>query len=89
MARLIPFRRTVGAVHEFSEIVPLASYTLRVASSAATLEAPDGTILPAGGYSASINTAVAPPPPPAWVPIWLTDRSARAATIVVLKVAGQ
>lgn len=84
--RLIPFRKTVGAVHEFSLLAPLASYTLRVSSAAAALAGPDGTALTTAGYSAIVNTAVAPATPPSWLPIWLSDRSARASTIVALSV---
>jgi hypothetical protein len=69
--RLIPFRRTAGAVHEFSLLVPLASYTLHVVSSVATLAAPDGTILSAAGFNTPINTAALPKTPPSWLPIWL------------------
>ncbi len=82
--RLIPFRRTIGAVHEFSQLVPPASYTLHVGSAVATLAAPDGTALTSAGYNAIINTAVAPAVPPFWLPTWLSDRFARAATIVAL-----
>jgi hypothetical protein len=84
--RLLPFRRTAGAVHEFSLLVPLASYTLHVASSAATLAAPDGSALTAGGYNATVNVAAPPATPPSWLPIWLADRAARGSTIVALKV---
>jgi|GEM_PF-2247681 len=86
--RLLPFRRTAGAVHEFSLLVPLASYTLHVASSAATLAAPDGTALTAAGYNATVNAAAPPATPPSWLPIWLADRAARASTIVALRVVG-
>jgi len=68
--------------------VPLASYTLHVASSAATLAAPDGTALTAAGYNATVNAAAPPATPPSWLPIWLADRAARASTIVALRVVG-
>lgn len=82
--RLIPFRKNAGAVHQFALLVPLSSYSRHVASSAAILAAPDGTIIGPSGYNATVNTAVAPIHPPSWLPVWLTDRSARTSTVIAL-----
>jgi hypothetical protein len=81
--RLIPFRNTVGAVHEFSLLVPPGSYTLHVSTSAATFAGPDGTILPATGYTETINTALTTPR----LQYGLTGRSEQRSTIVVLSTA--
>lgn len=59
--RLVPFRKTTGGIHEFSLLVPLASYTLNVTSSAATLAGADGAVLPAGGFSATVDVGTGPP----------------------------
>jgi hypothetical protein len=83
-SHLIPFRKTTGSVHVFSLLVPLALHTLHVSSPVATLAAPDGKALTAAGYTATVDTAVAPASLPSWLPMWLSGGSSQGGTIVVL-----
>ena len=82
--RVIAFRQTVGSVHEFTPLVPLASYSLHVSSSVANPAAPDGTALTSAGYNATIDTSIIPAALPSWFPPWLASRSAQQSMVVAL-----
>jgi Carboxypeptidase regulatory-like domain len=82
--RVVPFRKTVGAVHEFTLLVPLASYSLHVSSPVANLASPDGAALTSAGYNTAIDTSVIPAALPSWLPPWLASHSGQQSTVIAL-----